>query len=211
MYKMKILIACEESQRVCIEFRKLGHEAYSCDIQDESGGFPQWHIKRNALDEAYTGKYDMLIAFPPCTYLSNAGARHLYPQGILNEERYKKGLEAKDFFMSMLNAPIKHIAVENPLSSKIYNLPAHSQVIQPYQFGEPYMKKTLLWLRKLPLLKHTKVLHQYIPYINTKNYLQGVRNPKERSKTFVGIAKAMATQWSNPKYIEQLSLFEHIS
>lgn len=207
---MRILVACEESQRVCIQFRKLGYEAFSCDIQDESGGYAQWHIKGDALAEAYSGKYDMLIAFPPCTYLSNAGARFLYPKGILNEERYKKGLEGKAFFMAMLNAPIKHIAVENPLSSKIYNLPAPSQVIQPFQFGEPYSKRTHLWLKNLPLLKHTKVLSEYRPYINTRSHRKGVRNTKLRSKTFIGIAEAMATQWSKPVYIEQLSLFEDV-
>ena len=144
---MKILVACEESQRVTIAFRKRGHEAFSCDIQDQSGGFPDWHIKGDAIQEAYSGKYDMIIAFPPCTYLSNAGARHLYPKGILNQERYQKGLKGKEFFLALLNAPAKHIAIENPTPSKVYNLPTPTQAIQPYEHGEPYSKRTLLWLK----------------------------------------------------------------
>ena len=95
---MRVLVACEESQRVCVAFRNMGHEAYSCDIQDQSGGYPDWHIKGDALKEAYSGKYDMMIAFPPCTYLSRAGARFLYPQGQLNHKRYNKALEANGVF-----------------------------------------------------------------------------------------------------------------
>ena len=101
---MKILIACEESQAVCKAFRAKGHEAYSCDILPCSGGHPEWHIQGDALIEAYSGKYDMMIAHPPCTYLSNAGAPHLFRGGVLNEERYKNGLEGKEFFMKLLNA-----------------------------------------------------------------------------------------------------------
>jgi hypothetical protein len=208
---MKILVACEESQRVCIAFRNAGHEAWSCDIQDESGGYPQWHIKGDALKEAYSGKYDMMVGFPPCTYLSNAGARHLYPGGVLNESRYKKGLEAKKFFLALWNAPIKHIALENPTPSKIYSLPEYTQVIHPYFFGHPYSKRTLLWLKRLSPLRHTRVLSDYQPYIvtksvNTQKEYFGV-DQKQRSKTFEGIAQAMADQWSVPKYVEQLSLF----
>jgi len=204
---MKILIGCEESQRVCMEFRKLGHEAYSNDIQKCSGGYPEYHIQGCIFEALKMQNWDMLIAFPPCTYLSNAGARFLYPKGILNEERYKKGLEGKKFFMAVLNSPIKHIAVENPLSSRIYNLPPPSQVIQPWQFGEPYTKRTHLWLKNLPPLRHTKVLSEYKPYVYTRSNKQGVRNSKLRSKTFMGIAQAMANQWSEPKYLEQLNLF----
>lgn len=200
----KILIACEESQRVTKEFRSLGFEAFSCDIQDCSGGHPEWHIKGDAIKEAYSGQYDLMIAHPPCTYLSNAGARWLYPKGILNENRHKKGLKAKEFFMKLLNAPIDKICVENPLPSKIFNLPKHNQVIQPYQFGEPYSKKTLLWLKNLPLLKHTDVVYNYRTYLpsNTGGKKRGQSyrfvsiNKIDSSKTFKGIAKAIANQWS---------------
>ncbi len=200
----KILIACEESQRVTKEFRSLGFKAFSCDIQDCSGGHPEWHIKGDAIKEAYSGQYDLMIAHPPCTYLSNAGARWLYPKGILNENRYKKGLKAKEFFMKLLNAPIDKICVENPLPSKIFNLPKHNQVIQPYQFGEPYSKKTLLWLKNLPLLKHTDVVDNYKTYLpsNTGGKKRGQSyrfvsiNKIDSSKTFKGIAEAIANQWS---------------
>ena len=154
---MKILVACEESQAVTIELRKLGHEAYSCDMEPCSGGHPEWHIQNDALpiingncgfwtmDGKYhkvNGTWDMLIAHPPCTYLSNAGAARLYPKkGVLNEERYKKGLEAKVFFMSFYNADCARIAIENPIPTRVYKLPSYAQIIQPYEYGHPYSKK----------------------------------------------------------------------
>ena len=119
---MKILIACEESQRVCTAFRNKGHEAYSCDILEQSGGHPEWHIKGNVLEHIHSG-WDMMIAHPPCTYLSRAGARWLYEGGVINEKRYLNGLEAKEFFMELYNAPIDKIAIENPTPLKIYKLP----------------------------------------------------------------------------------------
>jgi len=200
----KILIACEESQRVTKQFRALGYEAYSCDVLDCSGGHPEWHIKGDAIKEAYSGKYDLMIAHPPCTYLSNAGARWLYPKGKLNNERYKKGLDAKEFFIKLLSSPIERICVENPLPSKVFDLPSHTQIIQPYQFGESYSKKTLLWLKNLPLLKHTKVIDNYKTYLpsNTGGKKRGQSyrfvsiNKSDSSKTFKGIAKAIASQWS---------------
>lgn len=137
---MKVLVACEESQAVTIELRKLGHEAYSCDIEPCSGGHPEWHLQVDAL-EMLKIRWDMIIAFPPCTYLSNAGARHLWKNHVLNEERYKKGLEAKEFFLSFLNADCQKVAVENPISSRIYEMPRHTQEIQPWQFGHPVQKK----------------------------------------------------------------------
>lgn len=139
--KMKILVACEESQAVTIELRKLGHEAYSCDIEPCSGGHSEWHLQQD-VTPLLREKWDMIIAFPPCTYLSNAGACRLYPQkGVLNQERYQKGLEAKEFFLSILNADCPRIAVENPVSSKIFDMPPYTQEIQPYQFGHPFTKK----------------------------------------------------------------------
>ena len=143
---MKILLACEESQAVCIEMRKRGHEAYSCDLLPCSGGHPEWHVQDDVLKHLGDG-WDMMIAFPPCTYTSNAGARFLYPNGILNEDRLAMGMAGKDFFMKLLNAPIDKIVIENPVSSRIFNMPKHTQQIQPFMFGEPVQKKTRLWIK----------------------------------------------------------------
>ena len=193
----KILIACEESQRVTIEFRKLGHEAYSCDIEPCSGGYPEWHFQQD-VTPLLQQNWDLIIAFPPCTFLSNAGAVHLYPKGILNEQRYQKGLLAKEFFMQFYDSQCKRIAIENPTPSKIFDLPKPSQIIQPYYFGHDTTKRTLLWLKGLPELKPTKMVE---PITNTKiagNWYNagGKERQKNRSKTFEGIAKAMAEQWS---------------
>ena len=220
---MKVLVACEESQRVSTAFREKGHEAYSCDLQPCSGGHPEWHIMQDAIplldgrcnfktmdgiEHSINGKWDLIIAHPPCTYLSNAGARWLYAGGKLNAERYAKGLDGKKFFMAMLNANCQRIAVENPIPSSIYGLPEYSQIIQPYQFGEPWSKKTCLWLKGLEPLKPTNIVHNYKPYCTSGSY-RGTHDPKykgasrkggsakSRSKTFPGIAEAMASQWSD--------------
>ena len=202
---MKILVACEESQTVTIELRKLGHEAFSCDIQDCSGGNPEWHIKGDAIKEAYSGKYDMMIAHPPCHKLSNAGARFLYPTaGNMDMNRFKEGLKAKEFLMKLINAPIDKICIENPLPSKAYELPKHTQIIQPYEYGNPYSKRTLLWLKNLPNLEPTEILKDYKPLMpsNTGGAKRGQKSTpvsiskKDSSKTFKGIAKAMAKQWT---------------
>ena len=202
---MKVLIACEESQEVCKAFRELGFEAYSCDTQECSGGKPEWHIQGDAIVEAYSGKYDLMIAHPPCTYMSKAGARWMYPTaGNLSQERYELALEAKQFFMDLLNAPIKHIAVENPTPLKVVGLPRQCQAIQPYEYGHPYSKRTLLWLKGLPLLESTEMIAEYGPYLpsNTggkkrgQSFNRGVsKNAKESSKTFSGVAKALAIQY----------------
>lgn len=217
---MKVLVACEESQAVCKAFRERGHEAYSCDIIKCSGGHPEWHIMDDVLnvldgdciftteegvDRYITGKWDMIIAFPPCTYLSNAGACRLYPRkGQLDMERYQKGLEAKEFFMRFYNADCRRIAVENPVSSRVFEMPRHSQEIQPYMFGHPYTKKTRLWLRGLPELTPTDLVDPIGPYVpagtgrkDKSKYGSAKRgeDAKNRSKTFPGIAKAMAEQW----------------
>lgn len=230
---MKVLVACEESQRVCTAFRALGHEAYSCDIEECSGGHPEWHIKSDVsnlinplpqqipCDEWYgfkfrtmdeilhciSGKWDLIIAHPPCTYLSNAGACRLYPRkGQLDQERYKKGLQAKAFFMKLYNADCEHICVENPIPSKVFEMPPYTQIIQPYEYGHPYSKKTCLWIKGLPKLQPTNVLSEYKPYVScgtSKNkgnkekagFSRAGGAAKIRSKTFKGIALAMAQQW----------------
>ena len=218
---MNVLVACEESQRVCIAFREKGHNAFSCDILPCSGGHPEWHIcgdvlpllngnydfvtmdgVKHKMDE----KWDLLIAHPPCTYLANSGARWLYAGGELNWKRYRKGLEGKKFFMAMLNADCPRIAVENPIPSRMYDLPQYTQVIQPYQFGESWSKKTCLWLKGLEPLQPTNIVSDYKPYCPSGSY-SGTHDPKykgasrkggsakSRSRTFQGIAKAMAEQW----------------
>ena len=196
---MKILVACEESQAVTIELRKLGREAYSCDIEPCSGGHPEWHIQGD-VTPLLKEKWDMIIAFPPCTYLSNAGARFLYPKGELNHERYLKGMDGREFFMKFYEADCPMIAIENPTPSKIFGLPSPSQTIQPYMFGHPFTKRTHLWLKGLPPLQPTEMI--------PKNELQSTKvagnwfnkggkdRQKNRSKTFPGIAKAMAEQWA---------------
>lgn len=230
---MNILVACEESQAVTKELRRLGHEAYSCDIIECSGGHPEWHIQGDALlvlnptvlfpgelagiqfftmDNEYhcfPGKWDMIIAHPPCTYLTNAGARWLWAGGELNQDRYQKGMEAKNFFMRFIQADCPRIAVENPVPSAVYELPEYTQIIQPYEYGHPVTKKTCLWLKGLAPLVPTEVVEP----VKGRRFQQkngnwryscwemdqrggGKDRARERSKTFPGIAKAMAEQWA---------------
>ena len=224
---MNVLIACEESQAVCKAFRELGHRAFSCDVQECSGGHPEWHCNGDVLaiingncdfttmdgkKHTIEGKWDLIIAHPPCTYLSNAGAARLFPhKGELNQERYEKGLQAKEFFMKMLDADCDHIAVENPIPSRIYGLPKYDQIIQPYEYGHPFSKKTCLWLKGLPKLQPTEIIKPEISWVSggskrpdgTPRDNKGMkfRDSKTKSKTFPGIAKAIAEQFS--KYIEE--------
>lgn len=203
---MKVLVACEESQRVCIAFRERGHEAYSCDIQDPSGGHPEWHIKDDVLKVINDG-WDLIIAHPPCTYLSLAGASHLYMKSeliqrgkdffkLMNEQRIKDGIKARDFFFAMLNAKCDHIAVENPKPCSLWCLPPPTQEIQPFEFGEPYTKRTFLWLKGLEPLQPTNIVEPKAHWVSGDNRSGGLkRSAKERSKTFAGIANAMAEQW----------------
>lgn len=204
---MRILVACEESQAVTIELRRLGHEAYSCDIVPCSGGHPEWHLQVDAL-ELLKMKWDMIIAHPPCTYLTNAGARHLWKGHQLNQERYQKGVEAKKFFMAFLNADCPRIAVENPIPSRVFELPKYTQTIQPYEYGHPYTKKTCLWLKGLPALVPADVVEPVATWCPSGSYsgkhgdkhrgMFTTDRAKNRSKTFAGIAKAMAEQWAGP-------------
>lgn len=158
------------------------------------------------------GKWDLLIAHPPCTYLTNAGAVRMRVNGEIQQERYAKAMEARDFFLAFYNADCDHICIENPVPLKLVNLPPYDQIIQPYWFGHPYSKRTCLWLKGLPKLTPTEMMDHHEPYVNGGNKNpdgtyrrfrgRGERDPKVRSKTFPGIARAMATQWSditNPK------------
>lgn len=214
----KILIACEESQAVCIEFRKLGFEAYSCDLLPCSGGHPEWHFQGDVLDllgeqfrmptqdgiEHDIDRWDLMIAHPPCTYLSVASAgwerRRL--------ERRTKRMEAAAFFKALLNAGIPRICIENPvmfLDAREFIGKKYDQVIEPFQFGEPFKKRTCLWLKNLPKLEPTDIVEPTTYWVNSSsNYRNGKklsnkgiqRDQQLRSKTFPGIAKAMAEQWS---------------
>lgn len=214
---MNVLVACEESQRVCTAFRALGHEAYSCDIIDCSGGHPEWHIKQDVLPllngrcefttcdgklHTISGKWDLIIAHPPCTYFSTAGANWLFRGGKLDEERYKKGLEMKRLFMEIYNADCPRICIENVRAMKIWQLPKHAQEIQPYQFGHPFSKATRLWLKNLKPLIPTNIVEPEAKWISCGNKNREIQNlavcktyNNKRSKTFPGIAAAMAEQW----------------
>ena len=220
MRDINILIACEESQRVCEAFRKRGGKAYSCDIIECSGGHPEWHIMQDVIpllngrcsfktmdgiEHSIDGKWDLIIAHPPCTYLSNAGARFLYPKGVLNEERLAKGMIAKDFFMHFYNADCGRIAIENPIPSKVYGLPPYTQTIQPWMFGHPVQKKTCLWLNGLPELQPTNIVEERQSTKIPGNWFNsgGKERQKKRAKTFPGIAKAMAEQWM-PLLLEEI-------
>ena len=197
---MKILVACQQSQRVANAFRAKGHEAYSCDLIDTSGPNPQYHIKGDAREVAYGDNWDMLLAFPPCTFLSNVSAPRMRPGGVLDQERYQKALEARQFFMDLLNAPIYYVAVENPLPLSMMQLPDPTQVIQPYIYGDPYTKRTLLWLRNLPALQPTNLVTPVGSWVAIN------RKKSVRSKTFPGIAQAMVEQWSGLKPIPYFSI-----
>jgi len=211
---MRILVACEESQVVCKAFRAKGHEAYSCDIIDCSGGKPEWHIKGDVV-ALLEQKWDMILAFPPCTYLTNAGTRH-FSRRINSEEkvvaREAKREDAKAFFMLFANADCEKIAVENPVGYMNSQYRKPNQIIHPYYFGDPFTKRTCLWLKGLPELKPTNMLPKPEPMYVCQGKLskgkkigwcEGIKGTtggqagraKARSKTFQGIADAMADQW----------------
>lgn len=231
---MNVLVACEESQAVCKAFRERGHKAYSCDIQECSGGHPEWHIMGDVLhiingyrlfwtmdgaehDDVLNDPWDLIIAHPPCTYLTVA-ANKLYSVERYGEKAIKRlqdREEAIQFFMAFVNADCEHIAIENPVGviSSRYRKP--DCIVQPYQFGHPYRKTTCLWLKNLPVLRPTSIVD--FECIHSKGKSGGYsgaawvvrdengkvlpykdpRVAKARSKTFPGIAKAMASQWSD--------------
>ena len=212
---MKVLIACEESQAVTKAFRALGHEAYSCDILPCSGGHKEWHLQGDVFNYINQGR-DLMIAHPPCTYLSVSGARHLYNKDKTpNIERYKNQAEALNFVQRLMDLDIPRIAIENPISVISSHIRKPDQIIQPYWFGDSASKSTCLWLKNLPKLIPTNMVDkgEFKDWIDKKTgktkrqalwyyeALQQAKTPQERrtlrSKTFKGIAEAMATQWTN--------------
>lgn len=199
---MRVLVACEESQRVTLAFRSFGHEAYSCDLRDCSGGFPEYHIKDDCLNHLGDG-WDMLIGFPPCTYFSRMNFLNYYRNGVFNQERYNKALVYVDLFNRLFNAPIHYICLENPVPFKLFTdlLPPYSMRFQPYEFGENYSKLTCLWLKNLPPLMPTLVSSCYKPLITVHNSFSLYHSIDEqsvfRSKTPWGVALAMAKQWGD--------------
>jgi hypothetical protein len=234
---MNVLVACEESQAVCKAFREKGHEAYSCDIQECSGGHNEWHIQSDVLNvinpkshpfnvgfekEEYIlesgikfqtmdgtehfieGKWDLIIAHPPCTYLTGAGACNI-PK---HPERIPLGFEAAEFFKKILNADCDKIVVENPPPMKRFNLPKYSQLVRPYMFGESNNKPICLWLKGVQELKPTNIVEKDKDIVRWVHKATGQKKScskwyntntnqhnKHRSKTFEGVAKAMADQW----------------
>jgi hypothetical protein len=201
---VKILVACEESQKVAIAMRDRGHEAYSCDLQECSGGHPEWHIQEDVIP-LLKKRWDMIIAFPPCTHLASSGA--MYWGEKQADGRQQKAI---NFFLSFVTAPCEKIAIENPsgIISTVYRKP--DQIIQPYHFGDPYMKRTCLWLKGLPHLRPTNVVKPLAHWCSS-SYRGGLRkdgsrkicdmpslhrDSKKRSKTFSGVAEAMADQWT---------------
>lgn len=236
---LKVLVACEESQRVCSEFRRLGHEAYSCDIVECSGGHPEWHIQQDVLPlingrcefETVDGtkhrindKWDLIISHPSCQFLTVSGNKYFNEEvyGDKARERKINREKAAEFFMQFVNADCDHIAIENPVGYMNTHYRKPDQIINPFQFGHPVSKKTCLWLKNLPKLKPTEIVEP--ERIHSKGRTGGYSGPSwyvtdengkilswkdprtaiARSKTYPGIAKAIAEQWS--KYLKELKL-----
>ena len=220
---MNVLIACEESQEVCKAFREKGHRAFSCDLQECSGGHPEWHIQGDVLPllngdctfvtadthtHTQAGAWDLIIAHPPCTFLSSVGACRLFnpDHTIKDRERERKGWEARSFFMAFMSANCERIAIENPAPLRHFQLPKYDQIIEPYMFGDPWKKRTCLWLKNLPPLNPTDIvepkgcwtiMHGGKTCRVRLTCEGGAKTAKERSKTFPGVAKAMAEQWGD--------------
>ncbi|AUR91061.1 S-adenosyl-L-methionine-dependent methyltransferase [Vibrio phage 1.154.O._10N.222.52.B12] len=203
---MKVLVACEESQAVCKAFRELGHEAYSNDIQECSGGHPEWHLQMDCFEAIKSRKWDLIIAFPPCTHLSAAGA----PSWKIKQEDGRQQA-AIDFVLKIMESDCDLIAIENPTGKLNTSWRKPDQIINPFQFGDPYKKRTCLWLKGLPKLTDTDLVEPIAHWCSNSTrggrLKDGTRQKsklpirkawdgaKERSKTFPGIAKAMADQW----------------
>ena len=209
---MKVLVACEESQAVTKAFREKGHEAFSCDILPCSGGHPEWHYQQDVFEVIDKG-WDMMIAHPPCTFLAVSGARWLYNKdGSKNEERWRNQAEALDFVQRLMDAPINKIAIENPISVISSQIRKPDQIVHPWMFGDKASKSTCFWLKNLPLLEPTNIVEkgEFVDFISKKGvkkkqpkwYFDALKQAKTtaerrtlRSKTFPGIAQAIANQW----------------
>lgn len=248
---MNVLVACEESQEVCKAFRERGHRAFSCDIQECSGGHPEWHVMGDCLpmidgdcffttmdgkEHRQDERWDLLIAHPPCTYLTVSGNRwfNVERYGDKARDRERERAKASEFFMEFVNADCERIAIENPIGYMNTHYRKADQIIQPYMFGHPYAKSTCLWLKGLPKLTPTKIVEPerihskgksggysgaswYVTDENGKILSwKDPRTAKARSKTFPGIAKAMACQWDAEhttqeiKEEEQLTIFDFL-
>lgn len=199
MKAMDILVNCEESQAVTTELRRLGHNAFSCDLLPASGSHPEWHLQMDALEAIKLKKWDAMIAFPPCTYLTVSANKWYKDQpprksGVLvGAARRKAREEAVKFFMAMINADIPLIAVENPIGIMSTRYRKPNQIIQPWMFGHGETKATCLWLKGLPTLTPTDIVNERKQAIWLMS--PDPDRPKMRSKTYAGIAKAMAEQW----------------
>lgn len=211
---MRILVACEESQAITKELRKLGHEAFSCDLLPCSGGHPEWHYQQDVFEVIDKG-WDMMIAHPPCTFLAVSGARWLYNKdGSKNVERWENQAKALDFVQKLMDAPINKIAIENPISVISSQIRKPDQIVHPYHFGDKASKSTCFWLKNLPKLEPTNIVEKgdFKEWIDKKTgktkrqatwyyeALQIAKTPEERrtlrSKTFKGMAEAIANQWT---------------
>lgn len=199
-----VLIACEESQVECIAFRNAGFAAFSCDLQSCSGGHPEWHIKcdvtmllngycafrtQDNKEHAIYQNWDLIIAHPPCTYLAKSSSIHMFPGGVLSDTRFEKAMKAKMFFLTILHANCKYIAIENPTPLRVVDLPPYSFACNPHEFGEEYSKRTCFWVKNLPPLMPTLLCSSWRSFVLTKSTGKG------RSKSFKTIANAMVEQW----------------
>lgn len=215
---LSILVGCEESQAVCIELRKLGHEAFSCDLQECSGGHPEWHLQMDVFEAIKLKRWDAAIFFPDCTYLTNTANKWYKDQpkrksgALVGSERREARRKAINFAIRLFNCEIPKIAMENPIGILSTEFRKPNQIVQPFQFGHAERKSTCLWLKGLPKLKPTNVVEPVVYVAAGKNYSPthynskrslnrldclppGKERSKLRSKTYPGIAKAMAVQW----------------
>lgn len=198
----RVLVACEESQAVTIELRNLGHEAYSCDILPCSGTHPEWHLQQDVVP-LLAESWDMIIAFPPCTHLATSGARWFKQKQLDGRQQ-----QSIDFFMQFVHTDCERVAIENPVGIMSTKYRKPDQIIQPWMFGDPYQKSTCLWLKNLPTLKQTEIVDkgEFKTWTDVKTgkvkrqakwVYDLAKNGGKRSKTFTGIAKAMAQQWGS--------------
>ena len=211
---MRVLIACEESQATTKAFRKLGHEAFSCDLLPCSGGHPEWHYQQDVFEVINEG-WDLMVAHPPCTFLAVSGARWMYNKdGSVNQDRWNNQQKALAFVQKLMDAPIDKIAIENPISVISSQIRKPDQIINPWMFGDKAQKSTCLWLKNLPLITPTNIVEkgEFFEWVDKKTgktkrqaqwYLDALKNAKTkeerqtlRSKTFDGMANAFADQWT---------------